>query len=281
MSTYLFQAEDWVYIADSMGRLGQGYYKNRNNPSKTITPSEFESRRSQPATIASNKKEQNINKINEPSTASPSNGLLASSESGSVELTPWDNPIVGEETASTSTQNAVTQKKMPAAPQTQSKQAKTKKQSSQGGESGNSQGAFSNHENIGTETPNGPDGGEGSGSAKVICTELVRQGYMRPSERRACIVYALARLPNSFMIGYQFWAVPYVRLMRKSKLATNLIAPFTLWRAQEVCHRMGLRKSGSLPGKIICALHDSLCCLIGHFVQKRDYSTLYKQETSL
>jgi len=61
MSSLIFQAEDWVYVADSMGRLGQGFYKNRSNPSQTITPAEFEKRRAQPAMKVTKNKEQNIN----------------------------------------------------------------------------------------------------------------------------------------------------------------------------------------------------------------------------
>jgi len=274
MSTSLFQAEDWVYVADSMGRLGQGYYKNRNNSSQTITSNEFEKRRSQPVAVSSKReKEQSINKGTGASISSPSNPLLSTTPSGGTSLTPWDNPTIGEQAVSSPT--TVTKKKTSPTPQpiaVTPPPPSAKPSPSNQGKSG------SNHNDA--RYREGDGNGGASESAKVICTELVRQGHMRESERRACTIYALSRLPTNFLTGYHFWAVPYVRLMRKSTLASRIIIPLVTWRTREVCHRLGLRKKGSLAGKILCALHDPLCCLIAPFVQKTDYSTLYKQETS-
>lgn len=56
MSETVFNAQDWVYVPDAMGRLGQGYYENRRNASQTITIAEFERRRSQPVQVTSKKK---------------------------------------------------------------------------------------------------------------------------------------------------------------------------------------------------------------------------------
>jgi hypothetical protein len=282
MSTSLFQAEDWVYVADSMGRLGQGYYKNRSNPSQTITPTEFEQRRSQPQPISSNVKEQNINKTNI-STTTSSNGFLSSSQAEGTNLTPWDNPIIGEQAATTPTTKSTPQTKATASAQVNKPepQKAPEQRQNEGGESGNHGSAYDGSGiGFGNDTDNGNGNGSNGGNAKVICTELVRQGFMRESERRACTIYALSRLPSSFMVGYHFWAVPYVQLMRKSKLASQIMIPLVTWRTHEVCHRLGLRKTGSLPGKILCALHDPLCSLIAFFVQKTDYTTLYKQEIS-
>jgi len=269
MSTSLFQAEDWVYVADSMGRLGQGYYKNRSNPNNTITPAEFESRRSQPTATASNNKEQNINNDTLATKKTSSSGLLNPTNQEGSDLSPWDNPIIGEQSVNNSFSTQAQTKKSPDVKPQAAPIAKKEPPSHQ--ESENNEGSGPD-----TQAPAAVEP-----ESKVICTELTRQGLMRQSERRACTIYALSRLPNSFMAGYHFWAVPYVRLMRKSQLATQLITPLVIHRTREVCHRLGLRKTGSILGKILCGLHDPLCCLIGHFVQKTDYSTLYKQETFL
>ena len=63
MNRMSFQAEDWIYVPDALGRVGQGYYKKRSNPTETITSAEFERRRAAPVAVTEKNNEQNINKI--------------------------------------------------------------------------------------------------------------------------------------------------------------------------------------------------------------------------
>lgn len=267
MSMSNFKAGDWVYVADSMGRLGQGYYKNRNNPAQTITVAEFERRRSQPVSIEEKNKEQKINiqKTPSPSPAQPQ------------DLSPWDNPVIGEEQerviqplSKTETEGEKT------APAVQKVREKPDKQKP---EDKKAQKKIPDGSGDGPETGAAAgSGGGGSAGAKIVCSELVRQGKMSEHDRRACTLYAFSRLPASFMTGYHFWAVPYVRLMRQSVLATRLIEPVVRCRTQEITYRLGYRGRGSWFGKLICAVHDPFCSLLGRFVEQKDYCALYREE---
>lgn len=125
------------------------------------------------------------------------------------------------------------------------------------------------------EGPSGSNSGSGGENSKVICTEMVAQGLMTARARQACLIYAHRRLSPSFMDGYHFWAVPYVRLMRRFDWAARLVAPFVHHRTQEVRYRLGLTRQGSWRGKLICALHDPLCSLWGRWIRPGDYRALY------
>jgi len=275
MSETIFSAQDWVYVPDTMGRLGQGYYKNRKNASQTITVAEFERRRSQPVQVTSKKQEQNINN-NVPVPAAANTGRLQTTGTTDSQLTPWSNPISGEQTISDSGSSQTAKADAQADSKTQKQTTPKKKEKPQanreGGDGGNiGEGVGSASDTDGSEA-NG-DGGESG--AKVICTEMGTQGLMSSFDQKACLVFAHKYLPPSFMEGYHFWAVPYVRLMRRSKWATALIVPFVHHRTAEVKFRLGLSKKGSWRGKLICALHDPFCCLLGKIVKPADYRNLY------
>ncbi|MDV7339819.1 hypothetical protein RYZ26_09460 [Terasakiella sp. A23] len=275
MSSTQFRSEDWVYVADQMGRLGQGYYKNRQNPSQTITAEEFERRRSQPVTLTKENTEQNINKNTTTVASTTGSGLLATAGTEQNDLSPWDNPVVGEQkiTSESAQTDAVQQTKV--TPQvSQSTQAvaqeeRKKKQQANQNTSG---------ENTATALSAAPSDGSDGADSKVICTEMTRQGRMNNRHCQLCTQYARKHLPPSFMRGYQFWAVPYVRLMRRSRIATQMMSFFVNHRTAEVLYRLGVRKKGSMFGKLICAVHDPLCSFLGHMIEPVDYQSLYQKE---
>lgn len=109
---------------------------------------------------------------------------------------------------------------------------------------------------------------------RVICTELRRQRMMSAELHRADLRFTEHLSPCTAR-GYRYWAVPYVRLMRRSRLATRLIRPIALWRAKEIAYRMGLRDRPCYPGKLVRWLLEPACFLIGLFCPERDWSTLY------
>ena len=102
---------------------------------------------------------------------------------------------------------------------------------------------------------------------KFICSELVRQGMMKEEERKNCQLYAYQKLNWNFRYGYAWWAQKYVRLMRRSSLATRLIFPFAYYRMIEVSKRIGKRQIGSVRGAMICAVHDPVCQVLGAGLQ--------------
>jgi len=278
MSSTIFQAEEWVYVPDAMGRVGQGYYKKRNNPSQTITVAEFERKRAQPVSLPANSDEQNRNKMpvsSQASRSTVSSGQLATADSQATSLTPWDNPVVGEQTASpaSTSLNKVEEKK-----QSQAATAAVEEKNTQAQPAVSQPSTPPKAKNKKPHVErNATDANDGAGS-KVVCTELHRQGLMSKTDYMLCYLYAERKLSRAFMTGYHFWAVPYVRLMRRYDWAVRLILPFVNWRTREVGFRMGRGKKGTMMGRVICAIHDPLCALLGHVVHPQDYRSLYGEE---
>ena len=100
-------------------------------------------------------------------------------------------------------------------------------------------------------------------SSRVICTELVRQGLMASSLQRLDIAYTLKHLSPATVRGYHAWAVPYVRLMKRSKLATRLVEPFARWRAEEIAYQMKGRPRPHYRGKLVRLIGEPMCWGLG------------------
>lgn len=250
----MFNADEWVYVPDAMGRLGQGHYKKIEDETQTLSVAQYQQR------------QQNQTSTQKNATQS---GTAPVSGGATTQLTPWDNPVVGEQraqqavtaapsdtgasqTASTSAQAQKTEEEVKPQPKAKPEEK------GDGGRDSTSSGSQAE-----------------SASAKVICSELHRQGRMTARDRLICLKYAEQRLGPDFMTGYHFWAVPYVRLMRRSDGASGFILPFVNARTQEVKKRMGQAVSGSFWGKVICAIHDPICCGLGRWVKPRSYHGLY------
>lgn len=266
MSISGFAAQDWVYVADSMGRVGQGYYKNKNNPSETITVSEFEKRRAALTVSPKENEEQIINKFTAPATAQ------AGQDGSGSALTPWDNPVVGEQTLKDEVE--VSSPKVEAS-QTKTVSAAVPVQNTQEQESGSERGGGKPPAR-GSHTEDDQDSPE-TGPSKVICSELVRQGLMSQRARDVCALYAARHLDEHFERGYHFWALPCVRLMRRSGTFTKVISFLTKHRTTEVVFRMGISLRRTLLGRVVCHLHDRFCAILGRFVQPADVRTLYQR----
>lgn len=66
-------------------------------------------------------------------------------------------------------------------------------------------------------------------ASAVICTELNRQGILS-TELWSSGKWYHATISPYTKLGYHFWAVPYVKVMQHSQLATELVKPFALGR---------------------------------------------------
>ncbi|WP_135078616.1 hypothetical protein [Terasakiella sp. SH-1] len=119
------------------------------------------------------------------------------------------------------------------------------------------------------------DSSNTGGGKSAICTELHRQGLMPSNLYRWDMAHAVRVMPDELRRGYHFWAVPYVRLMRKSPLATAFIRPFALARAKQVAHIEGKIERGSLLGKVIRIIGEPICYALGHFCEETDLRKLY------
>lgn len=112
------------------------------------------------------------------------------------------------------------------------------------------------------------DGSAAAGNTRVICTELVRQGLMDAKLQRLDIAFTLRHLSPVTVRGYHVWAVPYVRVMKRSQLASHLIEPFARWRAEEIAHQMGARERANWKGKCVRWVGEPLCWVLGAVLER-------------
>ena len=123
-------------------------------------------------------------------------------------------------------------------------------------------------------------GGDGGGDGSVICTELLKQNLLSKDLYSLETFYTDKYISEYTVNGYRFWAVPYVKLMRKSKLACKLMAPLaTAWGTEVVsCYSKDKKIKGSILGKILRLSGEPLCYIIGRLIKNVDYKILYVKE---
>lgn len=113
-------------------------------------------------------------------------------------------------------------------------------------------------------------------NSRVICTHFYQKGMLSRELWRADMEYTLQYLPQSMVNGYHLWAIPYVRLMRKSPLAEKLMYPIAYHRAREIAYQMGYLEKGSIRGKIFRAILEPVCAFLGMFTTERKYQELWR-----
>lgn len=126
-------------------------------------------------------------------------------------------------------------------------------------------------------------GGEGVAGAVskavnkwVICTELNKQGLLDDRMYAASALRALNLSPE-LMIGYHYWAVPAVELLRKSPRLSKLVAIVARARCK---HLLG---DTNFLGKLTVTLGEPFCEWLGtkNYIRKavnqKSWETLYAQ----
>lgn len=116
------------------------------------------------------------------------------------------------------------------------------------------------------------------GSSRVICTHFYAKGEIPKDVWRADLAFTKANLSETTVRGYHAWAIGYVKLMRKSKLAEDIMRPIALHRALELAYQMGVVEKGSWRGKLARLALEPLCFAIGTCVGARDYMALWKDQ---
>lgn len=110
-----------------------------------------------------------------------------------------------------------------------------------------------------------------SGGSRVICTFFFQEGLLSKEVWRADLEFTQKYISNKTIIGYHYWAIPYVNLMKKSKFAQRAIFPFAKWRAEEIAYQMGVLQTPNLKGKLVRLFGEPICWLIGNFATQRDW----------
>ncbi|WP_260689330.1 hypothetical protein [Rhizobium leguminosarum] len=126
---------------------------------------------------------------------------------------------------------------------------------------------------------NGGLSGGGNSSGRVICTHFFRRGMLDRDLWRADLEFTFQSLSQTTVRGYQYWAIPYVHLMRRSPLAEKIMYPLARARALEIAYQAGRRSKGSLGGKVVRLIGEPLCFLIGSVVKQKDWATLWVEKT--
>ena len=119
------------------------------------------------------------------------------------------------------------------------------------------------------------DPGGGGGTSRVICTHFYRKGMMPRDVWRADMEYTFNYLSPATVRGYQYWAIPYVRLMRKSPLAEKIMYPLMMSRAEELAYKMGVLEKSNWSGKLVRLVFEPICFAIGLFVGEQDWKSLW------
>lgn len=114
---------------------------------------------------------------------------------------------------------------------------------------------------------------------KVICTELVRQGLMTPTDLRLGQRFVEERLSQTHVDGYHAWAIAVVRKMRKSPRTTKLFRRLAQARADHIAGYYGDASRSSLLGRVLCAIGEPMCWVIGAVKTPTDYLSLYAKES--
>ena len=112
---------------------------------------------------------------------------------------------------------------------------------------------------------------------RVICNELLRQKLM--TKEQVILDYRFTRdyLTPQHVAGYHYWAIWMVRQMRKGKYV-KLWKHLAGHRANEIAYIYGQADRPDYLGKLYRKLLEPICYVIGYFVDKKDWSILYKSK---
>ncbi|USG61471.1 hypothetical protein NBZ79_00585 [Sneathiella marina] len=127
-----------------------------------------------------------------------------------------------------------------------------------------------------------PGTAAGSGAAgpsgdKVICTELHRQGFMPEHIWRADEEYAKTVDPV-VRAGYLLWAVPVVKLMQKSLLATKLVHILAKPWSEHMAYKMHAVEEDNALGRVLIKTGIPLCLILGAISQFRRRTMMDSQK---
>ncbi len=113
--------------------------------------------------------------------------------------------------------------------------------------------------------------------AKIICTELHRQGLMSDSTYLADQAYGRS-LDDITYLGYVTWAQYVVAMMKKSRIVTRIAYVIATPWAKQMEHVMSGIGNGSLLGRFMMVTGENICYLIGKAVRYGNTRRLTRTE---
>jgi hypothetical protein len=121
---------------------------------------------------------------------------------------------------------------------------------------------------------------DSDGGSRVICTHFLETRKLDRALWVADIRYTQKHISPITVRGYHYWAIPYVRLMRRNNFFELVMLPLAKWRAEEIAYQVGLRRMPCIRGKFIRLFGEPLCWLLGCFVTERDWRVLQSAATA-
>ena len=111
---------------------------------------------------------------------------------------------------------------------------------------------------------------DSSQNDKVTCGELYKQGFMSYDIYKGDLDYQEKYVHEFTKKGYLFWAKPFAKLMRKSKVVTNIAKPFGLAWEEEMAYRVNNVGNGNKFGAVILYTLAPICTGIGAILKISD-----------
>ncbi len=110
------------------------------------------------------------------------------------------------------------------------------------------------------------------GGFKVICTELHLQGFMPDEIREADERFGrmISATSPETMLGYHYWAIPIVNLMKKSRLFTRIVWTVARPWAYHMAYEMGSLEKDNRIGRALMKVGTFISKTIGKSISSRN-----------
>lgn len=118
--------------------------------------------------------------------------------------------------------------------------------------------------------------GAQAGGGTVICTQLWIDGHMSNAVYDADNKYVRKHFSRHTVNGYRFWAVPFVHLMRRSKVVYAVGKYFGLAWSHHCASHYTSKALPNLTGRLLIAVIAPICYCIGAVIPDVRYYKLWK-----
>jgi hypothetical protein len=115
-------------------------------------------------------------------------------------------------------------------------------------------------------------------SAKVICTELRRQGLMNREDYELCTRHAREHLSDRHFRGYHAWALAVVGTMRRSRSSTGFWRFLAQARTDHIAFLYGDLSRRNRFGALLCTFGHPACWCLGSLVREQDWKNIYRED---
>ncbi len=112
---------------------------------------------------------------------------------------------------------------------------------------------------------------------KVISTELYHRDILDEETYKMDVTYAHQHFSPEALRGYQVWAIPVVKAMRKNPEAMEFIIPMVNSFMEEIAYRVGKKETGNEAGKLFLDEGVPLFERIGILINEPDWRSLFDE----